>query len=150
MADAPAMGEHHADPPELAEAPGHFRQAGSGYHPLPPRALEKTPRVGGRSATVRSVTAILTAGIVLLAALSKGPSAWIPYSWTPLLSLVMDVKAAVVVLILPDIVMDGLQFARRGAPMATVRRFAVLLVFGAVGTVVGTRLLVALSSRAAT
>src|SRR5437773_11872446 len=69
---------------------------------------------------------------------------------TPLLSLVMDVKAAVVVLILPNIVMDGLQFARRGAPMATVRRFAVLLVFGAVGTVVGTRLLVALSSRTAT
>jgi len=63
---------------------------------------------------------------------------------------VMDVKAAVVVLIIPNIVMDGLQFARRGAPMATVRRFAVLLVFGALGTVAGTRLLVALSPRAAT
>jgi uncharacterized protein len=97
------------------------------------------------------VTAILATGVVLLAAFVKGAIGFgFPTLGTPLLSLVMDVKAAVVVLILPNIVMDGLQFARRGAPMATVRRFAVLLVFGAVGTVVGTRLLVALSSRTAT
>jgi len=97
------------------------------------------------------VTAILAAGVVLLAALVKGAIGFgFPTLGTPLLSLVMDVKAAVVVLIIPNIVMDGLQFARRGAPMATVRRFAVLLVFGALGTVAGTRLLVALSPRAAT
>jgi uncharacterized membrane protein YfcA len=97
------------------------------------------------------VTALLTAGVVLLAALIKGAIGFgFPTLGTPLLSLVMDVKAAVVVLILPNIVMDGLQFARRGAPGATVRRFAPLLVFGALGTVVGTRLLVALSSGAAT
>jgi len=97
------------------------------------------------------VTAILAAGVVLLAALVKGAIGFgSPTLGTPLLSLVMDVKAAVVVLIIPNIVMDGLQFARRGAPMATVRRFAVLLVFGALGTVAGTRLLVALSPRAAT
>ena len=87
----------------------------------------------------------------MLAALVKGAIGFgFPTLGTPLLSLVIDVKAAVVVLILPNIVMDGLQFARRGAPLATVRRFAILLVFGAVGTVVGTRLLVALSSRTAT
>jgi uncharacterized protein len=97
------------------------------------------------------VTALLASGVVLLAAFIKGAIGFgFPTLGTPLLSLVMDVKAAVVVLILPNIVMDGLQFARRGAPMATVRRFAVLLLFGAVGTVVGTRLLVALSSRTAT
>ena len=97
------------------------------------------------------MTAILAAGVVLLAALVKGAIGFgFPTLGTPLLSLVMDVKAAVVVLIIPNIVMDGLQFARRGAPLATVRRFATLLVFGAVGTVVGTRLLVALSSRTAT
>jgi uncharacterized protein len=96
------------------------------------------------------VTAILAAGAVLLAALIKGAIGFgFPTLGTPLLSLVMDVKAAVVVLIVPNIVMDGIQFARRGAPLATVRRFAILLLFGAVGTVVGTRLLVALSSRAA-
>jgi uncharacterized membrane protein YfcA len=97
------------------------------------------------------VIEIPAAGVVLLAALIKGAIGFgFPTLGTPLLSLVMDVKAAVVVLILPNIVMDGIQFARRGAPMATVRRFAVLLAFGAVGTVVGTRLLVALSSTAAT
>ncbi len=96
------------------------------------------------------VTALLAAGAVLLAAFIKGAIGFgFPTLGTPLLSLVMDVKAAVVVLILPNIVMDGLQFARRGAPLDTVRRFAVLLVFGAVGTVVGTRLLVALSPRTA-
>ena len=53
-------------------------------------------------------------------------------------------------LIVPNIVMDSVQFARRGAPLATVRRLAVLLVFGGVGTVLGTRLLVGLSSRTVT
>jgi len=97
------------------------------------------------------LSAILAAGIVLLSALLKGAIGFgFPTLGTPLLSLVMDVKAAVVVLILPNIVMDSIQFVRRGAPMATVRRFAVLLLFGAVGTVIGTRLLVALSSRTAT
>jgi uncharacterized membrane protein YfcA len=97
------------------------------------------------------VIAFLAAGVVLLAALIKGAIGFgFPTLGTPLLSLVMDVKAAVVVLLVPNIAMDGIQFARRGAPMATVRRFAILLVFGAVGTVVGTRLLVALSSGAAT
>ena len=97
------------------------------------------------------MTTILGAGVVLLAALIKGAIGFgFPTLGTPLLSLVMDVKAAVVVLILPNIVMDGLQFLRRGAPIATVKRFALLLVFGAVGTVVGTRLLIALSSRTAT
>jgi hypothetical protein len=66
---------------------------------------------------------------------------------TPLLSLAVDVKTAVVLLILPNIVMDGLQFARRGAPTATIRRLVPLLVGGAIGTVVGTRLLVALAPR---
>lgn len=97
------------------------------------------------------LSAILSAGIVLLSALLKGAIGFgFPTLGTPLLSLVMDVKAAVVVLILPNIVMDSIQFVRRGAPMATVRRFAVLLGFGALGTVVGTRLLVSLSSRTTT
>src|SRR6266550_8608774 len=69
---------------------------------------------------------------------------------TLLLSLVVDVKTAVVLLILPNIVMDGIQFARRGAPLATVRRFGSLLLAGGVGIVLGTRVLTLLSPRAAT
>jgi len=56
----------------------------------------------------------------------------------------------VVLLILPNIVMDGIQFARRGAPLATVRRFGSLLLAGGVGIVLGTRVLTLLSPRAAT
>src|SRR5262245_25692223 len=67
---------------------------------------------------------------------------------TPLLSLAVDVKTAVVLLILPNIVMDGIQFARRGAPTETIRRLLPLLVTGAIGTVLGTRLLVVLPARA--
>ncbi len=57
---------------------------------------------------------------------------------------------AVAVLIVPNIVMDSVQFVRRGAPLATARRLARPLPFGARGTVLGTRLLVGLSSRTAT
>lgn len=92
--------------------------------------------------------ALFGAAAVLVAAFIKGAIGFgFPTLATPLLTLFTDVKTAVVVLILPNIVMDGVQFARRGAPLATVRRLAVLLVFGAAGTVLGTRLLVILSSR---
>jgi uncharacterized protein len=85
---------------------------------------------------------LLGAGAVLLAAFVKGAIGFgFPTLGTPLLSLVLEVKSAVVVLIVPNIVLDGLQFLRRGAPLAIVRRFAGLLVAGAVGTVLGTRLL---------
>jgi uncharacterized membrane protein YfcA len=98
-----------------------------------------------------AVIATLMALVVLGAAFVKGAIGFgFPALGTPLLSLVVDVKTAVVVLILPNIVMDGIQFARRGTPLATVRRFAVLLMAGALGVVLGTRALVVLSPRVAT
>jgi hypothetical protein len=91
------------------------------------------------------------AAVVLAAAFVKGAIGFgFPALGTPLLSLVVDVKTAVVVLILPNIVMDGVQFARRGTPLATVRRFWLLLAAGALGMVLGTRVLVVLSPRATT
>jgi len=91
------------------------------------------------------------ATVVVVAAFIKGAIGFgFPALGTPLLSLVVDVKTAVVVLILPNIVMDGIQFARRGTPLATVRRFGILLVAGALGTVLGTRALVVLSPQATT
>lgn len=88
---------------------------------------------------------------VVLAAFVKGSIGFgFPTLGTPLLSLVTDVRTAVVLLIVPNIAMDGLQFARLGAPGAVMRRFATLLVAGAVGTLLGTRLLVGLSPRVAT
>jgi uncharacterized membrane protein YfcA len=97
------------------------------------------------------VIAILGAGAVLLAAFIKGAIGFgFPTVATPLLSLVVDVKTAVPVLILPNIVMDAFQLARSGAPLRTIRRFTVLLLFGVAGMVAGTRLLVILSSRTTT
>jgi uncharacterized protein len=93
----------------------------------------------------------IMAAVVLGAGFVKGAIGFgFPSLATPLLSLVTDVKTAVVVLILPNIVMDVIQFLRRGAPLATVRRFAALLVSGAAGVMLGTRVLTMLSPRAAT
>ena len=63
-----------------------------------------------------------------------------PIVATPLLAMVVDVKTAIALSILPNIVMDALQVGRgTGSLLATARRVAVLLAFGFVGTVVGTR-----------
>jgi uncharacterized protein len=92
--------------------------------------------------------AVLLALAVAVAAFVKGAIGFgFPTLGTPLLTLLVDVKTAFLVLIVPNIVMDGLQFVRRGAPRQTVRRMASVVVFGAVGTVLGTRLLVGLASR---
>lgn len=97
------------------------------------------------------MTPALAGPAVLLAGFVKGAIGFgFPTLGTPLLSLVVDVKTAVVLLILPNIAMDGLQFFRRGAPLAVVERFWPLLATGAVGTIVGTRLLADLSPRTAT
>jgi uncharacterized membrane protein YfcA len=91
------------------------------------------------------MTAILAAAAVIVAAFIKGAIGFgFPTLGTPLLALFIPVKTAVALLILPNIVMDTIQFVRGGAPMLTVRRFASLVVFGAFGMVVGTKLLVML------
>jgi hypothetical protein len=96
------------------------------------------------------VIAALMAAAVLAAAFVKGAIGFgFPALGTPLLSLVVDVKTAVVVLILPNIVMDGIQFVRRGTPLSTARRLAPLLAAGALGMVLGTRALAGLSPRVA-
>ena len=95
--------------------------------------------------------AVASAVVVLLAAGVKGALGFgFPTIGTPLLALFVDVKTAVVLLIVPNIVMDGLQAARGGQITATVRRFGVLVACGAVGTVLGTGLLATLSVRTAT
>jgi len=63
---------------------------------------------------------------------------------------VVDVKVAVAALVIPNLVMDGIQLRRQGPVGEMPRRLAALLAFTMLGTVVGTRLLVALSPRAVT
>ena len=88
---------------------------------------------------------------MLLAAVVKGAIGFgFPTLGTPLLALFVDVKTAVALLIVPNIVMDAIQASRRGALVATVRRFAFLVLGGAVGTIVGTAMLAVLATRTAT
>jgi len=56
----------------------------------------------------------------------------------------------VAALVIPNLVMDGLQLRRQGPLGATPRRLAPLLVFTMLGTIIGTKLLVVLSGRTAT
>jgi uncharacterized protein len=62
----------------------------------------------------------------------------------------VDVKIAVASLVIPNLVMDAIQLRRQGPVRDTPRRLAPLLVFTMLGTVIGTKLLVVLSGRAAT
>ena len=88
---------------------------------------------------------------MLLAAIVKGAiGLGFPTLGTPLLALVVDVKTAVGVLVIPNMVMDGLQLRRSGPIGDAPRRLAPLLLFTMIGTVIGTKLLVALSPRTAT
>jgi uncharacterized membrane protein YfcA len=63
---------------------------------------------------------------------------------------VVDVKTAVPLLVIPNLVMDSLQVRRAGPIGDAPRRLAPLLVFTMIGTVIGTKLLVMLSPRAVT
>ena len=59
-------------------------------------------------------------------------------------------KVAVASLVIPNLVMDGIQLRRQGPLGDTPRRLAPLLIFTMLGTVIGTKLLVALSGRVVT
>jgi uncharacterized protein len=97
------------------------------------------------------VTIVSGAAVVLVAAFLKGIVGFgFPTTSTTLLALFVDVKIAVALVILPNIVMDGYQMVRRGQLLATARRLAFVLVAGAIGIVVGTKLLIALPGWTAT
>jgi uncharacterized protein len=91
---------------------------------------------------------LLVALAVAAAGFVKGSIGFgFPTLGTPLLSLIVDVKTAFLVLIVPNIAMDSVQCARVGISRAIVRRIAPVVVLGGVGMVVGTRLLVAFTPR---
>jgi uncharacterized protein len=85
---------------------------------------------------------------VLAAAFVKGAIGFgFPTVATPLVALASDVRSAVVILLFPNIVMDGVQMFRRPGILPAARRHAPLIVSGAVGTVIGTQFLRWMSSR---
>jgi uncharacterized membrane protein YfcA len=85
------------------------------------------------------VTAIVGALAVLVAAFVKGAVAFgFPTLATPLFALVVDVKTAIAILILPNLAMDTVQAVRRPGLGAVLRRHAVLYAAGVAGTFIGT------------
>ncbi len=85
---------------------------------------------------------------VLVAAFVKGAVGFgFPTLATPLLALFLDVKTAVTILIVPNIVMDGIQALRRRGLLPTLRRHATLYVAGIGGTFAGTYLLRSIADR---
>jgi uncharacterized membrane protein YfcA len=97
------------------------------------------------------VTVLSGVAVVLVAAFLKGIVGFgFPTTSTTLLALFVDVRIAVALVILPNIVMDGYQMLRRGELLATARRLCFVIVAGAIGIVLGTKLLVMLPAWVAT
>ena len=96
-------------------------------------------------------TVFCSVAVVLVAAFLKGIVGFgFPTTSTTVLALFVDVKTAIALVIVPNIVMDGYQMLRRGQLLATARRLCFVLVAGACGIVLGTKLLVMLPAWVAT
>jgi len=121
--------------------------------PAADRASRGAPRAPPRrSPPGRAIAPLLGPTLaVLVAAFVKGAIGFgFPTLGTPLLALFLDVKTAVAVLVVPNLVMDGIQARRRGGFAATVRRLAPLILFGGAGTVLGTAALAELDAQTVT
>ena len=96
------------------------------------------------------VAAGLSVLAVLLASYIKGAIGFgFPTISTPFLALFVDLRVAVVVLILPNIVFDGIQAFRKPGLLDTLRRHWILYLCGIGGTFLGTKILVWVSSQKA-
>ena len=101
--------------------------------------------------SIDPTTVVSAVAVVLVAAFLKGIVGFgFPTTSTSLLALFVDVRIAVALVIVPNIVMDGVQMVRRGGLWSTARRLAWVLVAGALGIVLGTKLLVMLPAWTAT
>ncbi len=88
--------------------------------------------------------AYLVVGItLLLAAFVKGATGLgFPLIATPTVALLLDIRTAVTVLILPNLFMDSAQIIRDGLPYDILRRFKGFIVPTIIGVFLGTMVLV--------
>jgi len=87
-------------------------------------------------------------GIMVAAFVKGGIGFGFPTIATPLIALVTDVRSAIVLLILPNLVMDFVQLGRRPRMiMPIIRRHWVINLFAVLGTFVGTKFLATLGTR---
>lgn len=93
--------------------------------------------------TVLGVTVALLAGGLIKGIISIG----LPLIALPLLLMAVDIKSAIALLMVPMLVSNLLQAVEGKGTLALLRRFAPLLVAMAVGTMIGTALIAALTPR---
>jgi uncharacterized membrane protein YfcA len=90
-------------------------------------------------------TTILVAASLLLAAFVKGTSGMgFPMIATPMVALLLDIRTAITILIVPNLVMDIAQIFRGSFPKTIFLRFKWLLLLTIVGVFLGTKVLVLL------
>ena len=89
------------------------------------------------------LTHVLIGASLLLAAFIKGATGLgFPLIATPAIALLLDIRTAVAVLILPNLFMDSAQVIRGGFPYDVLRRFSSLIVPTIIGVFLGTMVLV--------
>ena len=84
-------------------------------------------------------TLVLVAAAIFFAGFVKGATGMgFPLIATPMLTLLLDIRMAIVVLLLPSVLMDLGQMFRRGIPTAILRRFSSMFLFALAGVFLGT------------
>ena len=90
-------------------------------------------------------TTIVVAASLLVAAYVKGTTGMgFPLIATPMVALLLDIRTAIVILIVPNILMDMTQIARGGFSARIFRRFTWLFVLTILGVFLGTKILITL------
>ena len=91
------------------------------------------------------LTYLVVGVALLLAAFVKGVSGMgFPLIATPTVALLLDIRIAITILIIPNIVMDIAQVFRGGFPFGVLRRFEWFLLATIIGVFLGTKVLVTL------
>jgi uncharacterized membrane protein YfcA len=91
------------------------------------------------------LTHVLVGVALLIAAFVKGATGLgFPLIATPMVALLLDIRVAVTILILPNLLMDVTQVFRDGFPYPILRRFKSMIGLTVVGVFLGTMVLVLL------
>jgi len=91
------------------------------------------------------LTTLLVGAALLLAAFVKGTTGFgFPLIATPMVALLLDIRTAITILVIPNILMDIGQIFRGGFPAQILRRFSWLLILTVFGVFLGTKVLVML------
>ena len=91
------------------------------------------------------LTTVLVGVALMLAGFVKGASGMgFPLIATPTVAILLDIRIAITILIIPNIVMDVTQIFRGGFPFEVLRRFAWFSLATLIGVFLGTKVLVTL------